>query len=149
ARAQASYELATRCFQEAGADYAAIASLSAQADTAWAMGQHRRAASLLQDTLALLQASPMARRNSVGYAFANQSGVLTELGDLQAARHSAAQAVPILRETGYAWIFMDHFALRLALEGRVREAGFLAGFTDAAYESHQAVREPNEARARR
>lgn len=47
-----------------------------------------------------------------------------------------------------AWYLFDHLALRTALVGRIESSARLAGFTDGAYISRKASRQPNEARAR-
>ena len=90
----------------------------------------------------------MGRQSSLGFAFGNLAGVLTERGDLGAALAAAREALRPLSDNGYAWHFMDHFALRTGLAGHVEDAARLAGFADASFARHQATREPNEARAR-
>jgi hypothetical protein len=50
---------------------------------------------------------------------------------------------------GHAWIDMDHFALRVALAGKIENAAQLAGYADSAYATKETSRGPNEARARK
>jgi hypothetical protein len=77
----------------------------------------------------------------------NLAGVLTEMGDLKEALEAIREGLPPLRQSGFAWLSMDHFALRAALAGRIADAARLSAYTDAAYAKRRAPREANEARA--
>lgn len=90
----------------------------------------------------------MYRQSSIGYALGNLAGTLTERGDLDEALTAARDGLSLLAFSGNAWIFMDHFALRAALAGKIENAARVAGCADAIFVAKGATRERNEARAR-
>ena len=95
-----------------------------------------------------MRGTSYVRRAGLGFALGNLAGVLTERGRLSQAREATAEALPLLAEAGNVWVFMDHFALRIAIAGNELGAARLAGFADTAYTAKHAARPPNEARAR-
>ena len=135
-------------FRSAGAEFSVLAALAVVADTNWALGDVNAAVTGYRETIALLRQQPMYRQSSIGYALGNLAGTLTERGDLDAALTAARDGLPLLAFSGNAWIFMDHFALRAALAGKIENAARVAGCADAIFAAKGATRERNEARAR-
>src|SRR5207342_3456499 len=72
----------------------------------------------------------------------------TERGELEEALAAAREGLPLLHDAGIAWNVLDHLALRAALAAKFVDAARLAGFVDSAHTAKEAVRQPNEARAR-
>ncbi|MGE5129720.1 MAG: ATP-binding protein [Sphingomonadaceae bacterium] len=132
-------------FREAGAEWGILGSLGFAADTSWAVGDLDGALAKFLEYVPMLRAPRF--RDELGFALANLSGVRTERGELDEALATAREALPLLDVVGRAWIFMDHFALRLALSARLADAARLEGYADAAFATRNSVREPNEARA--
>ena len=56
--------------------------------------------------------------------------------------------MPLLEDGGYAWSYLDHFALRLALTGKIANAARVVGYADSIRTTRKALREPEDARAR-
>ncbi|HSN19792.1 MAG TPA: winged helix-turn-helix domain-containing protein [Usitatibacter sp.] len=146
--AREHYETALRLFREAGAEYSAFATLASLPDVAWASGDLEAAARGFREVIATMRASPLSRKSSLGFALGNLAGVLTERGELEEALAAAREALPALAAAGNAWVFMDHFALRAGLGGRLEDAARLLGHVDATFASKAATPQPNEARAR-
>jgi len=88
-------------------------------------------------------------RDPLGFALANLAGVLTERGKLVEALEAFHEALPLLRSAANAWVLIDHMTLRAALAGKLVDAVMVAGFADASHAAKDAVRGPNEARARK
>jgi non-specific serine/threonine protein kinase len=117
------------------------------ADASWALGDLPAAAMAFREAIAAQKASPRRRMDAVGFALLNLAGVLTEMGEVDAALAAAREGIPLQLDRGRSWVFMDHLALRSALAGNTRSSARLAGYADALVTAKQAPREPNEARA--
>jgi predicted ATPase/DNA-binding winged helix-turn-helix (wHTH) protein len=146
--ARVEYQKALSLYRRAGIEFAEITSLTNLAGVNWALGDLDKAMSALRESIAMLRQSPTSRKNSLGFALANLAGVLTERGDLDEALVAAREAVPLLDDGDYAWNFLDHFALRVALTGDVAKAAVIIGCGDAIHASKKTFREPEDARAR-
>jgi tetratricopeptide (TPR) repeat protein len=146
--ARVQYEKALSLYRDGGVEFAMLTSLTNLAGVNWALGDLDSAAAALRQSIAMLRESPTSRRNSLGFALANLSGVLTERGELDEALTAAREAVPLLDDGGYAWNFLDHFALRMALAGKIADAARIAGCSDSIRTTRVTVREAEDARAR-
>ena len=146
--ARAQYEKALSLFRDAGVEFAMLASLANLAGVNWQLGDLPGAADAYRQSIAMLRQAPTSRKNSLGFALANLSGVLTERGDLDEALAAAREAVPLLDDGDYAWSFLDHFALRMALSGNIEDAARVVGHADAIRTTRKTLREPEDARAR-
>jgi predicted ATPase len=145
--AQRHYEKALSLYRGAGAKQNAVEILGSLVDTKWALGDLDGALADARETVALLRKSPLTTKGKLGINLVNLAGVLTERGELDEALAAAREGVPLLKEGGYAWITMDHVALRTALAGSAANAARLAGFSDSTHAAKEALRQPNEARA--
>jgi predicted ATPase len=142
-------ERALELFRAAGAERDALMVMSNIADMIWARGDLSEAIRVMREIIERVRQSPVATRSSLANPLANLAGVLTEVGDVAEALATAREAVPVLREDGSHWLYFDHFALRLALEGRFDDAARLEGFADAAHRAREECpRQPNEERLR-
>jgi hypothetical protein len=101
----------------------------------------------MEETVALLRKSPLTAV-MLGLCLSNLAGVCTERGELEDALTAAREGLPMLVEGGFAWSHLDHLALRAALAGKFADAARIAGFSDSAFASRKAPRQPNEARSR-
>ena len=146
--ARTHFHTALTLFREAGSETAALESISNLADISWNLGDLAAAEESLRDYIAM-RGAPFVRPTGLAVARGNLAGILTEQGRLSEALEAATEATPGLLEVGLAWTVMDHFALRAALAGQLDNAARLAGFADGAHAAEQAVRAPNETRARR
>jgi tetratricopeptide (TPR) repeat protein len=147
AGARASFATALEIQHAAGAEFGAMVTLGALADLSWLQGDLEAAADAFRQNIELLRRSPNSRRSALGLAFCNLAGVLIEMGELDEALEVTREGLPALRDSGFAWLCMDHFALRIALAGNYANAARLSGYSDAAYRKRHAPREANEARA--
>jgi len=148
AAARLDYERALALYRSAGAERQAFAMRSHLADLAWVLGDLDAALAGFRETLGLLRASPLTNKGTLGICLANLAGVLVERGELAEALATAREGLPLLREGGYAWMVLDHFAVRAALAGESERAVHIAGYADSVHAEKQASRQPNEARAR-
>jgi hypothetical protein len=148
AGSRAHYERALSLYRKVGAQREVLRMLGNHADLTWALGDLDAAVNGFRETIALLRRSTFATTIMLGFNLGNLAGVQTERGELDAALAAVREGLPLLREMGHAWIDMDHFALRVALVGKIENAARLAGYADSAYTTKEASRGPNEARAR-
>jgi predicted ATPase/DNA-binding winged helix-turn-helix (wHTH) protein len=148
AGARSDYNEALSLYRKVGAEVASLVTIGALADMTWALGDLQEAAAAFSENVSMLAASRMSRRRSLGWAYCNLSGVLTEMGKLEEALEAGRRGLPLLRQGDYLWVLVDHFALRSALAGNIDAAARLAGYSDAALAARKATRQFNEARAR-
>ncbi len=151
AGARLHYEKALPLFHSAGAECDALRTLGHIADITWLQGDLDAAAAGFREAAALLRrafSTTTSAANTLGCVLGNLSGVLAERGEIDAALEAAREAIPLLTDGRYTWIFMDHFALRAGLAGKLTSATRLCGVADAAHVAKKKVREPNELRAR-
>jgi tetratricopeptide (TPR) repeat protein len=147
ADARLHFEKALALFRECGADASALAVLSNLADLTWLLGDLDAAVVRFREAVALMRKTDLVSGDTFAHCLTQLAGVHTERGELDEALAAAREGLPLLREVGYFWIFMDHLALRAALSGKLDNAARLAGYADSMFGARQ-PREPNEARAR-
>jgi predicted ATPase/DNA-binding winged helix-turn-helix (wHTH) protein/tetratricopeptide (TPR) repeat protein len=145
--AKKHYEKAVSCFRSAGSDRGVAVTIGNLADVSWMLGDLDGAIASLREAISLVRRVVGGER-FLASALGNLAGVLTASGRLEEALGAAREGLPLLRDAGDVWIFLDHFALRKALDGSIVGAAFLAGYSDAVHLAKQSQREPNEARAR-
>lgn len=145
--ARAHFEKALSLYQRAGADAGVLGTLVNLADTTWALGDLDAALGIHLETIGRLRKSPLALKEMLGASLTNLAGVHTERGELSTALALAREGLPLLKEVGYAWSVLDHFALRAALAGKLADAARLVGYSDSAFAAKGSSRQPNEARA--
>jgi len=147
AGARSDLETALSLYRSAGAERYALFTLAQLGDVAWSLGDLDAARSGMEETVALLRKSPLTAV-MLGLCLSNLAGVCTERGELEDALTAAREGLPMLVEGGFAWSHLDHLALRAALAGKFADAARIAGFSDSAFASRKAPRQPNEARSR-
>jgi predicted ATPase/DNA-binding winged helix-turn-helix (wHTH) protein len=147
ADSRACYEKAIAAHRAAGAHGAVAAAINKLADLAWSSGDLDRAFDAFRENVEFLRRDQGGRRSSLGIALANLAGIHVERGDPEAAHAAFCEALPLLAESGFAWVAMDHCALRLALAGDVANAARLNGYADAAFERRAVHRQANELHA--
>jgi predicted ATPase len=147
-------EKALALHRSGGTERDALRTLGNIANLTWSQGDLVASAAGFRETIVLLSSTRSDNKSisnhldiALGATLGNLAGVLTEYGDIDAAHESMRDAIPLLVDAGYAWIFMDHFALCCALTGKNNCAALLAGFADAAHTAKKMFRQPNEARA--
>ena len=140
---------AVDCARAFGAERVELVALSNLCDTRWAMGDLDVAIRDLREHVARVRQSRIAPRSELGNPLANLAAVLTEKGDLADALEIGREAFPLIREVGSYWYYLDPYALRVALSGRLEDAARLQAYTDAAFVT-QGIdsRQPNEQRLR-
>jgi predicted ATPase/DNA-binding winged helix-turn-helix (wHTH) protein len=148
AGAKVQYEKSLSFLRSAGAELGVLIIIGSLAGTNWALGDIDAAIVAYRDEIALMRNSTMGGERFLGFAFGNLAGALTECGRLEEAIAAVREGLPMLRNAGFAWVFLDHFALRAALAGKVADAALLASYADAIFVAKTSLREPNEARAR-
>lgn len=141
------YQLALQLSLQIGAQFQALTIQENLADVYWMQGDLDRAVQAARDTVQSCQRSRFAYKVSWGWVLGNLFGILTERGDFDEALEVGKQAMPYLREFLTTWVVMDHFSLRLAKLGKMQEAAWLSGWSDAAFARRATLRQPNEKRA--
>ena len=147
ASARLHYEKALSLCRRAGAEREVLRIAGNIAELAWVLGDLDAAAAAFRETLALLREKPLVTRSTLGFNLLNLAGVMTERGELDEALTCAREGLPLLMDGAYAWVFMDHLALRAALAGNVANAARLDGYADSLFAAKASPRQPNEARA--
>jgi tetratricopeptide (TPR) repeat protein len=132
----------------AGAERELMSVLLNLTDTKWAFGELDGTISDLRELVARMRQSQLPAYSVLGYMLGCLAGALTERGNLEEAISVIREAMPLLRDEGSYWRFLDHVALRVALVGNLDDAARLEGFCDAAFRAQGDEREPNEARLR-
>jgi tetratricopeptide (TPR) repeat protein len=147
AAARVSLERALSLCRGAGAETDALNALCNMADVTWALGDLDGAKAGFRQMVASVRKSPVYSEGTLGLNLINLAGVLTEQGKLDDALAAAREALPLLKDGGLAWIFLDHVALRAALAGKVANAARVAGYADSIFAAKRTSRQFNEARA--
>jgi predicted ATPase/class 3 adenylate cyclase len=148
--AQVNFQRALDLFRSAGSDRGTLLALGNLCDVRWLSGDLDGAIADMSETVARVRQSPTAARNALGNPLGNLAGALTERGDLAGALAAAREALPIVREDGSAWYYLDHMALRLALSGKFEDAARVEGYTDGVFRTQgMDTRQPNEDRLRK
>jgi predicted ATPase len=146
--ARADLESALLNYRRVGADRYATYTLVQLADINWTLGELEAAVAGMRESAALLRESPLTKV-MLGFCLTNLAGVHVERGELEEALIVAREGLPLLKDAGYAWINLDHLALRLALAGKLADAARIAGFADSTIADKKgAFRQANERRAR-
>ncbi len=146
--ARQHYEKALSLYRETGAESAMLAVLGLLADMTWQLDDLDASLAAFVETVARLRRAPLARTYVFGVSLTNLAGLRTERGELEEALAAAREGLPLLHDAGIAWNVLDHLALRAALAAKFVDAARLAGFVDSAHTAKEAIRQPNEARAR-
>ncbi len=147
AGARVHYERALFLYRRIDVRREVVRMLGNLADLTWALGDLDAALDGFRETIAVLRNSPFPTKSTLGFNLGNLCGLHVERGELEEAFAAAREGLPLLLEMGYAWIDMDHFALRAALAGNMPAAARLIGYADATYAAKKASRGPNEMRA--
>ena len=148
ASARLDYEKAASLCEKTGAERLTIGVLCSLAETNWMTGDLDAALAGYREAVMLARKSPVARRIALGAGLTNLAGVHTERGELCEALLAAREGLPLRNEGGFAWVTLDHLALRAALAGKTANAARLAGHTDYLFAANESSRQPNEARSR-
>src|SRR5207245_5585207 len=93
-----------------------------------------------RELIGLARASPTSTRRLLGYALTTLGSVLTERGEQAEALAVLREGLPLVREDGSAWIFLDDLALRVAYTGKLADAARLAGYADSVHAAKEATR---------
>jgi tetratricopeptide (TPR) repeat protein len=147
ASARLQFEKALSLSRRAGAEREVLRIVGNIAELAWVLGDLDSAIAGFRETVALVREMPLITKSTLGFNLLNLAGVLTERGELDEALGAAREGLPLLSDGGYAWIFMDHLALRAGLAGKLANAARTAGYTDSAFAAKESSRQPNETRA--
>jgi hypothetical protein len=76
----------------------------------------------------------------LGYALTKLGSVLTERRELAEALAVLREGLPLVREDGSVWVFLDDLALRVAYAGKLADAARLAGYADSVHAAKAATR---------
>ena len=95
----------------AGDEFAVLGAMANIANADWALGDLDAALASFRELTALARASPMSTRRLLGYALTKLGSVLTERGELTEALAVLREGLPLVREDGSAWVFLDDLAL--------------------------------------
>jgi len=137
------YEQSLAISRRTGYDLGVLATLGNLANVTWVQGDLDSTESSFREQVALLRASPVRTNRLLGWALTSLAGVLMERGELEEARVAAREGLPLLKESGSAWQFIDTLALLAALAGRLSDAARLAGYADSAFAAKKAARHPS------
>ena len=138
--ARTNYERSLAINRVAGDEFAVLGAMANIANADWALGDLDAALASFRELTALARASPMSTRRLLGYALTKLGSVLTERGELTEALAVLREGLPLVREDGSAWVFLDDLALRVAYVGRLADAARLAGYADSAHAAKAATR---------
>jgi predicted ATPase/DNA-binding winged helix-turn-helix (wHTH) protein len=146
--ARTHYEKALALYRTIGVQREVLRMLGNYADLTWVLGDLDAALAGFRESVDALRKSTHATKSMVGFNLTNLAGVRTERGELEEALEAMREGLPLMEELGFAWINMDHFALRAALAGNLVHAARLLGYADSEFQKKEASRGPNEVRAR-
>jgi len=139
--ARQDYERALAIDLEWGDEYAALATMGNLGNVSWALGDLDAAAIAMRRQVALLRQSAASTRPLQAFALMNLAGLMAERGELDEALTLAREGLPMAREDGWAWLFFDEIALRIARSGKLGDAALLAGYADALHAANAATRQ--------
>jgi predicted ATPase/DNA-binding winged helix-turn-helix (wHTH) protein len=145
--ARAQYEKALTLYRMLGVQREVHRMLGNYADLTWALGDLDAALAGFRESVDALRKSTHTTKSMLGFNLVNLAGVRTERGELEEALAAMREGLPLMEELGFAWINMDHFALRAALAGKIANAALLAGYASSVYAAKETSRGPNELRA--
>jgi predicted ATPase/class 3 adenylate cyclase len=137
---------ALKAFVDAGSDMASAVETSL-AYMLWASGQIEDAIAVCHGVAARIRDDRFPNAPNLGFVLGNLAGLLTERGDVAAARTCLSEAVPLLRDPWQLWVILDHVALLHAKTGLYEASAQATGAANAAYAARRALRQVNERRA--
>lgn len=129
--------------ERAGADRAAAWARLKLADAALMAGDHPEAIELGQRAADELRA--LDQPSNLGLALTNLCEALLFVGNDARARAAAAEALPLMWHSGWAYLLLDAIALLAQRRGDHADAARLLGCASAWYTAHADQRQPNEA----
>jgi predicted ATPase/DNA-binding winged helix-turn-helix (wHTH) protein len=129
--ARSDRQRALALYREAGSTLAVAATLHNLATVDWALGDLDAAEASFREAVSMHRM--LGHRGPLGFTLANLAGVLTARGNVADALDVAREGVPLLGDSGDAWIFMHHLALRAALAGMITNAARLSGYASAVF----------------
>ena len=132
-------------YRESGSTFSVAASLNNLATVDWALGDLEAAEASLREAVSMHRVS--GYRGPLGFTLANLAGVLTARGKVGEALVAAREGVPLLSDSGNAWLFMHHLALRAALAGMIANAARLAGYASAVFVAKECALQHDDAHA--
>jgi predicted ATPase/DNA-binding winged helix-turn-helix (wHTH) protein len=147
AGARINYERSRALFLEAGDDYTAAAAQANLANISWTLGDLDATETSFRGQVAFSRTSPMKTKRMLGWSLASLAAVLIERGRIDEALVPGREGLQLLLEDGSAWVFVNHFALRAALAGRLADAARLAGYADYAWSKQETMHHPVDARS--
>ena len=129
--------------ERAGAERAAAWARLKLADAALMAGDHPEAIELGQRAADELRA--LDQPSNLGLALTNLCEALLFVGNDARARAAAAEALPLMWHSGWAYLLLDAIALLAQRRGDHADAARLLGSASAWYAAHADQRQPNEA----
>jgi predicted ATPase/DNA-binding winged helix-turn-helix (wHTH) protein len=144
--ARAAWEERLQLERAIGDTRFATVSLTNLIDAVFAEGDVMEAIARGRELVALIQSERFANWQS--FALANLSAALTAADQLDDALQLAQEALPLLRQQGSVWSFLDHFGLLAAKRGRPLDAAQVVGCAEELNRRSGYVRQFNELRAR-
>ena len=116
--------------RQLGDEFAVLGAMANIANADWAVGDLDAALASFRELVSRLRTSRFSTSRLLGYTLTKLGGVLTERGELAEALVVLREGLPLVREDGSAWVFLDDLALRVACAGKPRDAARLAGYAD-------------------
>lgn len=138
--ARTNYARSLALNRELGDEFAVLGAMANIANADWALGDLDAAIASFRELVSLLRTSPKSTKRLLGYALTKLGGVLTEHGEVAEALAVLREGLPLVREDGSAWVFLDDLALRVACSGRLADAARLAGYADSVHTSKASTR---------
>jgi tetratricopeptide (TPR) repeat protein len=126
--------------RQLGDEFAVLGAMANIANADWALGDLDAALASFRELVSQLRTSRFSTSRLLGYALTKLGGVLTERGELAEALAVLREGLPMVREDGSAWVFLDDLALRVACAGKLRDAARLAGYADFVHAAKASTR---------
>jgi len=147
----AAYRRASRAeldlAERAGAERAAAWARLKLADAALMASDHAEAIELGQ--LAADELRALDQPSNLGLALTNLCEALLLVDENERALAAAAEALPLMWHSGWAYLLLDAIALLAQRRGRPADAARVLGYASAWYAAHGDQRQPNEAEVAR
>lgn len=138
--ARTNYARSLALNRELGDEFSVLGAMANIANADWALGDLDAALASFRELVSLLRTSPTSTRRLLGYALTKLGGVLTERGEVAEALAVLREGLPLVREDGSVWVFLDDLALRVACTGKLADAARLAGYADSAHAAKASTR---------
>lgn len=148
ALAEANIQRALSLYRHLGAERRELMLIADIANLSWSSGDLASAETMLREAIRLAERIGAFAQQARSMSEINLVGVLVEKGSLAESLELARRAHVMVHLQQWAWLMMDHLALRAALAHKLTAAATLAGFADRRYEDLGAPRQSNELRAR-